>query len=585
MTDLRRPFDEWERIAANRPHDSIAPNLPKYTEGTTAGYIRDTPKRIVQQVPNGTVQVKEDEGLSCLADYILANEIIPNSVSQDNVLGKSWKTIENSLIYGSSDAYIFYTVNGNYFGTDWKIPYKRDVYLEAGKGTFQEANYCFIRNWLTSTDLDALIDKENSLEKSAKERKEDYKATWDQKSLLELKDKVKRKDQDSKTDQEKQLSIKVEAAEIIYCFQKGVGANFFVYSVDLNKVIRTWKNPDPRGFIPIIRMYYDTDLSNPEGRGIVDLVGPTQNFIDSTQQSYAYMRALMMNPPLLKRGAISNSMIRFEPNTIIDLGSDPNSSIEPLQINTQSLSNFSQDFGLWKSQILNLASGGDTSTSATVGNPGFSKTTAGVNAQQAKKGVNDNYLTKRYESFIEQVFITQLNIYFAVTQGDRTFTLDEEELNKLAKYESPYYSINGNQATVHFSEINDKIFDFEVEASTSKATSDEETKDKTLELIDTLAKYGLLQLTDAKELVKRFVNLTGLEDPEKIVPDEQDQTQDQTQDLSEQEAQIYQNLVSAGYPEELAMQGIQLERQGYSAEQIDQILQNATQGAEQGAMQ
>lgn len=605
MTDLRRPFDEFERIANNRPHPSIDSSLPKYTDGTTAGFVRKTPRRIVQQIPNGIVDVREDEGLSCLADYLLQNEIIPNSKAQDSVIGKSWKTIENALIYGSSDALIFYTVNGDYFGTDWKIPYKKDVFLETGKGTFQESNYIFVRAWYTTPDLEALIEKEKKLEKAAKKRKEKYTATWDYALLEKLKDKIKPKEASAQTDSEKELSIKKEGAEIIHCYQNGIGAEFYSYSTDLDEVVRTWANPDPRGVMPLARMYYETDLSNPEGRGIVELVGPTQNFIDSTQQSYAYMRALMMNPPLTKRGNIPNSAIRFVPNAIIDLGNDPNAKIEPLQINTQAMSNFSQDFGLWKSQILNLASGGDTTTSSTVGNPGFSKTSAGVAAQQEKMGVDDNYITKRYEAFIEEVFITQLNIYFAVTQGDRTFTVDEEALQKLTKYESPYFTVDGNTITVHFSEINDKVFDFKVEASTSKATSDDETKEKTLELIDTLAKYGLLQLTDTHELIKRYINLTGLEDPEKIVPDQQEQgidpqtgqpiamqdpsmqaPQEQMQDagqempqedqeITPEEEQIFQNLVQAGYPPELAIKGIELERQGLHPDQIDQILKGA----------
>jgi hypothetical protein len=176
--NIRKPFDEFERVKNNRPHPNIDPAYPQTTDGTTASQIRLAPRRSIQQTPYGSVEVDGDKGLSCLADYILQDEIIPNSTTQDSVLGKSWKGVEDILTYGSVDAVVFYKVDGDYFGTDWRIPYKKDVYGEAGKGTASEWNYRFIRAYFQDSDLQDIIDKEAQLKKSAKERGEKYESSW-----------------------------------------------------------------------------------------------------------------------------------------------------------------------------------------------------------------------------------------------------------------------------------------------------------------------------------------------------------------------------------------------------------------------
>lgn len=579
MDDLRKPYDEFERVKNNRPHPDIDPAYPKTTDGTTASQVRQVPRRVIQQVPFGKATVKGDPALSCLSNFLLQEEIIPNSTTQDNVLGKGWKGIEDILTYGSTDALIFYKVDGEYFGTDWKIPYKKDVYLEAGKGTFSECNYIFVRGWFKDSDIEEIIEKEEGLKSSAKERGEEYEPVWDVKVLQELLDSSKaEKDDKAKTDSEKDRGVKANGYEIIHGFQKGAGAKFYSFAPAIKKMARTWTNPDPRGVIPGHRLYFECDLSNPEGRGIVELVAPLQNFIDGSLQAYQYVRALMYNPPLLKRGNFNRNQIQYAPNAIIDLGDKQENSLTPLKLDTAAVSNFSQDFSLFKSQILNLFGGDDQTISSTAGNPGFSKTSAGVNARQGIIGVNDNYVRRRFETWLGDIWCTQLNVYFAVTQGDREFTPSEKEMEKLAQYaENPYFTVAENKIIVHFSDIKDKIIDFETEASTSKAPDSNESRDKLLDAVKTAAEVGLLQYTDPIELTKRL--FSDVDDAEKLIVQQRGEGQGGGE-MTEEDMQVMQNLMAAGYPEEMAMQALQLEKQGYTPEQIDQVLQQ--QGAVNG---
>ena len=41
-------FEEYERIAQNKPKSNIPKGLPKVTDGTVAAYISATPKAIIQ---------------------------------------------------------------------------------------------------------------------------------------------------------------------------------------------------------------------------------------------------------------------------------------------------------------------------------------------------------------------------------------------------------------------------------------------------------------------------------------------------------------------------------------------------------
>lgn len=607
---LWKPFDEWERVANNHPHPGIDPNYPKTTDGTTAGIVRATPKRVVQQIPHGKVELPEDEGLECLANWLLDNEIIPNNNAQDSFIGKSWQGIGRAMTYGRADAFVFFDVMDGYIGTDFRIPFARDVFLEVGKGTFSECNYVFLRSWYQPSDIDAIIEKEQMLAKSAKKRGEKYESSWDLEALKAAKESEKQKNGEDTSEGDKDRDIQIKGIEFVHAFQKGRKAKFYTYATGADKIVRTKVNPDPRGKMPVERMYYDTDLSNPEGRGVVELIAPLQNFLDGQLQGYQYKRALQIATPLVTRGDVKKSEVQLIPNKIIALGNNPNNSVEPLKIDTSADANFSNDFGLFKSQMLNLASSQDTSVSATVGNPGFSKTSAGVNAREEVVSIDDNYLRKRYEKWISDILCTQLNIYFAEQQGDREFAVDDEELEKLAQYESPFYDITPEgKVVVHFGEINGYEFDFEVETSTSKAEDDDKSKSQMLEWLDILAKYGLLQYVKIDELNKRVANQIGVEDAVKLLktPEEmqqeaqvaqqqqmqmqqaqmpqeapQEQMQDmgaempqEGQEMTPEEAQILQNLMQAGYPEELAMAALELERQGFPPEKIDEILRQA----------
>lgn len=567
MTPLFQPFDEFERIARNRPHPGIGKGLPRVTDGTLAALIQEQPKRIIQQIPTGKVKSDTNEWLEIVAGWIFENEILPNSNTSAALIQKCWALTSKVLTYGSQPVFVQFVNRGDYFGTDFTLPYIKDVFLEPGKLSDKDSNCILVRAWFRPNDLDMIIEKEKGLAERAKARGEKYESTWDLDVLEAAKKMVKEKQQEAQTANEKDKNTKNEVIELMHAFQRGVGATFYSFFPDLpdgENIARRKKNKDPRGAIPIHYMYANVDLSNPLGRGSVELSGGMQNLLDSEVQAYQYMRALLMNPPLEIKGNVRSSIIKYAPAAQWKLGTDPNASVRPVDLSTSSLESFPNNYGLIKSQILNLNSSTDTSVSSEVGNPGFSKTPAGIDAMQSKLGVSDNYMRKQFESCFEDVAETEINLYFAERSGIQEFQVDQETADKLRKLRPDSVS-EDNRIRIDFDSETEQLR-FQVDASTSSLKDDAAERDRLIELLDLSGKYPqLAQLMGedgTKELVNRIVVKSGVEDPEKIMPTaEEDEYDENGNKIEPQQGQgevtpeMVQEMVQAGIQEAMQQQG------------------------------
>lgn len=467
---LTDSFHEFERLARNKPHGSIPKELPKTTDGTTASIIRKTPHRIIQQLPTGTVTSDTNDWLSVVAGFIYTNKIIPNANEGYALLQKCWSVVEKSLTFGFCATYAPFVEHGGYFCTDLRLPYWGDIFVQPGKLSDQDSNYMFLRSWWQTKDIDALIDSQSKLDKKTEK-------TWNVANLNQIKTMESTKDEKAKTPAERDKNINTKGGvELITGFQRGKGAKFFTFHVSSGLIVRVKENKDPRGEIPVSFAYGDVDGSNPFGRSIIELVGSMQNLMDAEMQMYQYNRALMLNPPLIKRGNFSKNKIKFSPNTIIDVGADQNATVEPLKIDTTAIQGFPNNYGLMKSQMLNLLASPDTSISADVGNPGFSKTPQGVEASRANLSVDDNYVRKQFETWFERWSETAVNIYFAERSGVEELQLDTETADKLrdlaedGRFDASLLS-EDNMIRINYDTETEKL-EFRVNPSTSKKDDD-----------------------------------------------------------------------------------------------------------------
>lgn len=545
---LTEPFPEYDRVSQNKPKADIPKQYPKTTDGTTASIIRKVPRRVLQQLPTGVVEAdEENEWLGVVAGFIYQDKILKYANQDYDLIQKGWNVIEQSLGKGGCPSYAPFIDHDGYFCPDMTIPHWGDIFLQKGKKSFYACNYAFLRTWWQKEDIEALIDKQTKNKKKNK----DAEQTWDVENLRSILDKVVQKEEKAQAQHERGNGKDVSSGiEIVTGFQKGVGAKFYTFSPSEELILRTKVNKDPRGKMPIDWMYGDTDGSNPWGRSIIELVGPLQNLIDADMQMYQFNRALSLAPPVIKKGTFPKSRIVWAPNWIIDVGNDPQAKVEALTIDSTAIAQYPALYGLQKSQLLNLVASPDTSISAEIGNPGFSKTPEGVKTQNAIVSVDDNYVRKMFETWFENWSETAINLFFGERSGIEEVQLDKETIEKLqklaqeGKFDPQLLSPDGKIRIDY--DTDTPALKFRVDASTSKMQDDAKQQQGLVGLLQALDQSPVLAQTIPPEKVlaiwNSMVAASGIENPEdaKVDLEQFKQEQEQKMAMAQQQMQAQQ---------------------------------------------
>ncbi len=530
------PIEELERIARNKPSPKIDPALPKITDGTMAAIIQEQPKRIIQQAPTGLVEAKGHEEYSKLGDIVLHKELIPMYNRQGDILQKGWNIVGKAMTWGRSTSYTFYTSTGGKMHTDFVIPYVKDIITEKGKVYAPDSNIQFMRSWYGKRDLKGILQWEQKLEKKDK----NYKSDWDLKLLADLiEGSTSSKPADLQTPAEKERGGgDAGGFEVIHAFQTGVGAEIYSFSPHFEdgRPLRVKINRDPRGKIPLDHMYCNIDLSNPLGRGQVELSGGIQNLMDQQMQMFQFMSTVEMDPPKKIRGNLNPAKLKMRPGAAWLMGNGGQNDVEPYAVSNFALQNFGANYGLMKSTILGLNSSQDSSISAESGSPTQSKTQAGVEAQQARLGVSDNYLRKQYEKFHEDQSETSLNIYFSEMRGNADIKLDKADRLELEKTKSAEFINEEGNLTVPYSKIKDVVLNFTVNSGTSEVKEDSENVDKLSQSLELATKVPDPKVQEkVYDIFKLLVKEIGAEGVDEIFPE--DQTDENGQPVEQQPEQ------------------------------------------------
>lgn len=533
MKAIFEPYDEYERLARNRPHPSIADHLPKVTEGTLSSTIHKQPRRVIQQVVSGKVGYDKDKGLTPVLQVHLDSNIIPHATTGGNMLQKGWEATTKALTYGSQPWLSFFAQHGSYFGADCRLPYIRDVFHGKGELCSGDSNLEFMVSWYTEAQLKQVVRMEEYLIKQSKDRgdPEPYVSSWDLAKVAKLLGTTpEAKKEESKSPDERARSDSSGGFKIITGFQTGVGAEFYSFAPalgdekDENNIIRVKVNKDPRGAIPLRFQFHTVDGGAPNGRGAVEHSGPVQNLIDSQLQMFQFNMALLQAPPVKVYGNLPNSTFKMSPDAIWRMGAkkDENDAV-PVTVATQGIQSFTDNFSLLKSILITGLNGQDTSISASVGNPGFSKTNAGVKQQASILGVDDNYIRKQYETAIGGVLEDMLNIDISEKVGRQEMIVEGDQLDSLVAI-YPELKDNGGNLTLVFDRINEACT-FTVDASTSAGDDDTEQAEIVSGIITSYTENPIVQQRlesegfdfSLGEAYMRQVVKSGVQDPEKII--------------------------------------------------------------------
>lgn len=501
MRSFYDDIPELQRITRGKP-GKVPEGKPRVTDGTLAGIRREMPKNIIQQLPTGQAVIRSMPEAQDKVSAILTDIILPNANSGGTPFAKAKRAVKATVDVGSAWAVSFYNRRGDLFYADFRLKHYRDVLFEQGKTCEFDNNYMPVIDWWTKSDLKALI--------WTLEQQPDTDGGWNVRNLKELLDKgPSEKQEENKTEAEKKNNSNTAYFKIVTFYQIGVNATWYIYAPATKKCLKKWQTKDPRGVIPVRGLVPEDDDENPLGEPLAAISAPKQNLIDYDMQMYQYTRGIGVSPPVKKWGTTPNSRIKLVPDRIISMVGDKNTDdFEVVNMSNAAIENYPENYGLLKSQILNEMGrrNGDSTISAASGNPGFSKTAAGVKEGAAVTSISNNDLTKSTELWLGRIFEDLLNIHISESQGIKQLELEDDTMKRYNIEETPEFDYDQDYGKIRFT----------VDASSSQAQDNDKESEKLGGLLEIKAKYGTNPDSKFMLMFNQLVKNAGVDNPTKL---------------------------------------------------------------------
>lgn len=529
--DWIKPFDEYERLAGNKISKTLAKYMPRVNDGSLAASLIETPMNVLPSMQTGKFKAMTHKvtWLNELANIIFKTKILPNANTQASFFDKEQIALYRALKYGAQPRYNFFVSTETYTGSDWSLPYIRNLKLEPGKFSVEDCDYVFLDIYFTKLQLKKIIDDVKTEAKAAKAEGREPDTSWNVENLQKLVDMaMTSKEMEDQNINEREKQINASGIKTTVCFQRGVGAPFTMFSKHLEdgETLRDWKNPDPTGDLPITMQYCFETLESPYGIGRIELAGPTQNVLDFMTQAHVLATQLGLMPPKKISGAIDTANL----NTIVNAPDAKwitgNAQVDVVDTTSKVYSQFGMNFGLYKSQLQTLQGRTDGSVSATSGNPEFSKTSAGVNMQEERTNAQDNYLKNKAMTASAKMIEKMMNVHMAQMKGADILDVAEDDIERLTK--SGYFDDNPEtpepslgELEILYEDLKD-TFKFEYDAAPE---ADDEEKARWLELIDIATSnpnvMPALEMSgwkfDLGEAMKKVIAASGADGWEKVL--------------------------------------------------------------------
>lgn len=577
------PFDEFERLAANKVRLDIPKNYPKVNDGSLASLLLETAMRVIPTIMTGkfTCLDRDDPWFIELVNILWKRVIVTGAEADAEFYIKLWNMGYWAEVHGASAAFSYFSVRDGYTGADFSLPYIRDVYLEPGKVSDIASNYIWMNSYYSKLDLRRIIagsEKEDELAESQKRSSNNH---WD---LKLLKDYVNA-GPEGKDSQNKSLveQDKEDGASSLFklatAFHRGTGAPFqTIIPAMESKLVRTRKNENPTGDIPITLCYAIQDLRNPYGRGRSELSGATQNILDLLTQSDVLATQIGMEPPTKISGSdttgLKKKSLVFAPRALWQVG---NAKVEVVDTNNSVYTQLANRMSRYKANLMNGLGSSDATIPSEAGDSQYSKTHAGVQYQEERRNTHDNFLGNNVRSSFRRLAKNLMNIHLANMKGQEVFTVLEDEAERLRKagWEIPQ---GAHQVNLVYDNLRGKC-DFEPDAP---GKSSDPEKEALFEVIDLASKNPNLMTQvresgyelNVGEAVKQYLDKLELQHPEKIiVPIQPDGGgnggEGGGQETPEQlQAELAQTMEQYGLDAEAAKEIMVARRNGWSEEDI-----------------
>ena len=462
-----------ERIFYRKPSVTSSGQM-EYSElvdNTLASYLEKMPKNVIQKLPTFTVDAHTRNKAEDLVYEFIAKKIILRTGSSKGygLLQKHWIAMRNAATFGACAAYLPFLNDHGEYTVGFEPIYWGDLYPEAYANNLNSANYVQFRNLKTKGDLEKImagLDDEEG-------------GTWSKKGLQTVLDYGTGQNSGKDT-----TNHKVQ--------MQGLPNNMYELFVFVNdNWVITWHYasqtilrvvPNRSGRARVVGLYSDFDGSSIMGRSMVDLAYGVQQTLTSLLRNFVYTADYNTDPAKFVKGVnLDEDRFNLEKGNTMFLN-DEDGDVTLLPIDTTTLQNFPNLYSLLKTVLLtSLPSSSDSSISAGVGDPTYSKTQAGVNSQDQKADVENNYYRKNYEQFFELTLENQINIYIAEVRAIAEqnnalplIKLDEEYAN-LVREVDPNFINERNEVRLDLSDVKNVNISVDFE-STRELAKEEDLK-------------------------------------------------------------------------------------------------------------
>jgi hypothetical protein len=156
-----------------------------------------------------------------------------------------------------------------------------------------------------------------------------------------------------------------------------------------------------------------------------------QQAADVTLFAYLETVLLALNPPIKGFGNLTPGNIKMKPRSWWAMGTNPNNNVEPVRIETQTMTQFnaiSQNLAAHMLSNLNVTDA-TVASDAHVNN--YSGTPQGVESQRLDKTITINQFQKRLEVFFADWANHAIRSYLNANSGEIWMTVDEETRRKI----------------------------------------------------------------------------------------------------------------------------------------------------------
>lgn len=417
-----------ERIFYRRPpvNSNGQMDYSELVDNTLASYLEKMPKDVIQKLPTFTMDAHTRMKAEDLVYEFIATKILLRSGSSKGygLLQKQWIELRNAATFGAAAVYLPFENDNGEFTVGEEPIYWGDLYPEAWSLNLNSTNFTQFRILKTEADLKRIIEGKD----------EEVGGLWDRKAVQDVID----FGAGQSTGRNKTANNKAAMdglPEHMFELFKYVDEDWIVdWHYASGTILRVMPNRSHRR--RVIGLYSDYDGSSIMGRSLIDMGYGVQLALTSLLRNFIYTADYNTDPAKTVKGiSLNEDTFNLTKGNTMFLN-DEDGKVDMLPIDTTTIENFPNLYNLLMGILLRSLPSSNATLPSGSGDPNQSKTQAGVNSQDQKADIENNYYRKNYETYFEMSLENKINIYLAEVKAiaDRNgavpmIELDEEYAN------------------------------------------------------------------------------------------------------------------------------------------------------------